>query len=161
MEFDKREAWAKVAECLVPGYPTVAREVRSGTEDPFDEMRWALNDLGQSTYIDWKSDPDEIRRSLTGIQKFPHKFRWSWYPAFIETLQNGDSGEGAVTALEEIGERCLQINHALLSMELDADGYALTAIDIGRGPNFLDYFLDRTTEAGRRFRVIRRGCWKP
>ncbi|MEC3957600.1 hypothetical protein VMT65_31520 [Nocardia sp. CDC153] len=156
MEFDNREAWAKVAQCLVPGYPQVARAVRSGTEDPFDEMRSALDNLGQSAYIDWKSDPDDIRRDLKAIQKFPHKFRWSWYPAFIATLQNCDSGEDTVAALEEIGERCLEIKHALLSLEIDADGYALTAIHIDRLP----FLLDLTAEAGRRFRVIRRGCWE-
>lgn len=123
-------------------------------------MRWDLDELGWSTYIDWNSHPDEIRRSLTAI-RFPYKFRWNWYPEFIATLEDCDRGEDTIAVLGEIGERCLEINRALLSMEIDADGYALTTIDTNRGPNFLDYFLNRTAEAGRKFRVIRRGCWKP
>ncbi|MEU0540113.1 hypothetical protein ABZ319_09600 [Nocardia sp. NPDC005978] len=51
----------------------------------------------------------------------------------------------------------MALEHVLISMDLDADGYALTAINIGRLP----YLLDLTAEAGRKFRVIRRGCWNP
>ncbi|MGW4242144.1 DUF6630 family protein [Nocardia sp. NPDC004722] len=156
MDVENREAWAKVARIVAPGYPSVAQAVRSGAGEPFDDLRWALHDRGQTAYIDWKSDPDEIRRELKSIQKFPHRFRWSWFPAFIETLQDCDTGEDTTATLEEIGERCLQIKYALLSMELNADGYLLFAVHTDRLP----YILDLTAEAGRKFRVIRRGCWK-
>lgn len=153
---DDRQAWAAVARCLAPAYAGVSARILEGASgDPFDDMRWALNDSGLTAYIDWRSDPDDVRRDLKTMRKFPHKFRWGWYREFVGGGREWDPGEDTPSLLEEIGERCLDLGHALLSLELDADGYSLTAIDVKR----LDILLDLTAAAGRRFRVIRKGCW--
>ncbi|MGW4248249.1 DUF6630 family protein, partial [Nocardia sp. NPDC004722] len=124
-------------------------------EDPFDDMRWALSDSGLTAYIDWRCDPDEVRRDLKTMRKFPRRFRWDWYHEFVGGGMDWDPGEDTPRLLEEIGERCLDLGHALLSLEIDADGYCLTAIDEKR----LDTVLGLTAEAGHRFRVVRKGCW--
>lgn len=152
---DTREAWAEVGRCIAPAYPAVVQGILAGTGDPFEDMRSALNDAGQGAYIDRRSDPLDIRHNLRGMRKFPYRFRWRWYTDFVKQLPGFEPGVGTPVLLEEIGERCFGMGHALLSLELDGCGYGLTAINTAR----LDLLLGLTARAGKEFRVVRKGCW--
>ncbi|MFF2555457.1 hypothetical protein ACFVUS_30935 [Nocardia sp. NPDC058058] len=131
----------------------MAQAILSGGDDPYDDLRSSLNDTGLSTYVDWRSDPDDIRSDLSELRAFPTAFSWGWYADFVgDTTLDWDATNDTMSLLEEIGEHCLEIGFALISLELDADGYDLTVIDCAR----LEELLDLTAQAGRPFRVLRR-----
>ncbi|MFB7719490.1 hypothetical protein [Nocardia sp. NPDC056100] len=154
MEFDDgRQAWVAVARCIAPTRTVVAQAILSGEDDPYDDLRSGLDDAGMSVYVDWRSNPDDIRSDLSEMGTFPAAFSWDWYADFVgDTTLDWDATNDTMSLLEEIGEHCLEIGFALISLELDADGYDLTTIDCAR----LEELLDLTTQAGRPFRVLRR-----
>ncbi|MFC6010613.1 DUF6630 family protein [Nocardia lasii] len=157
MEYEqRREAWAQVARCIAPTNAAVVEAVVGGTnDDPFDDLRWALNDEGLSAYIDWRSDPGEIRSSLGTLRTFPRKFGWRWFSGFVGDSADWEAGDDTVSLLEEIGERCLGSGSALLSLELDADGYGLTVVDVEHS----ERLMQLSAQSGRQLRLVRVGAW--
>lgn len=155
MEFEnRRQVWSEVVRCIAPAETAAAQQVLQGSDDPSDEMRWALEEAGLCIYVDWRSGPDDIRSWFEIMVNFPSRFTWDWYTEFVgDSLLDWDSRNDTVRLLEEIGERCFDIGSALVSSELDADGWALIVVDTAR----VDELLELTARADTRFQVLRRG----
>ncbi|GAD87317.1 hypothetical protein FEK33_26595 [Nocardia asteroides NBRC 15531] len=146
------QALADIAELVAPGSTVVRRRLAEAVGDHdlgeetaaaevllaalYDE-NGALEQAGM-VWCDWGSEPAEIRDDLVQLPSCPGALDWGWVDQFDEDDWDPDDID---SFLRPLAARCRELGVALITLDIEADGYGLGFVPAEHG--------DRVAELAR------------
>ncbi|MFB8003981.1 hypothetical protein [Nocardia sp. NPDC056000] len=160
---DDVAALLAIAEILLADYPWLVATVRYRLTDPDEShdlglWRGLLSVLGEPFFgglgviaqCDWKQERNQVRDMLRRLPSHPEALSWDWYPDFLASTADWDSGDITEALLARVGTYCGPLGFALVSLETESDYYAVTFIPLDQ----MDRLTALTTIAGHRVRAL-------